>query len=253
MEGFNGKTGKNTSWIQFVGGKVKLAVKASPTEGGNVSPGTGLVDYGSRITLKATPAEGYEFNGWKHGDDIVSEKTSYDYVMNGDEEFTALFAIKHFNVDIEYDATRGVIEGAASGIYEYGSRLKMNAVPYDGYTFESWMTGDEMLSNSASYDFIVEDNIVIKANFVEQNTGITNIGRKGISIYPLPLRDMVYIDGDFDVIDKLIIVGIDGSVKVQASHLACGSAVDVTMLPQGVYIIKVTTDNGIYMKKVIKR
>lgn len=252
-EGFNGKTGKNASWIQFVDGKVKLIVKASPTEGGSVSPVTGLVDYGSKITLKATPAEGYEFNGWKHGDDIVSEKTSYDCVMNGDEEFTALFAIKHFNVDIEYDATQGFVENAASGIYEYGKKLKMNAVPYDGYVFESWMTGDEVLSNNASYEFTVKDNVVIKANFVEHNTGITSIGSKGISIYPLPLRDMVYVDGDFDVVDKLMIVGIDGSVKIQATGLARGSAVDVTSLPQGIYIIKVTTDNGTYLKKVIKR
>lgn len=252
-EGFNGKTGKDASWIQFVDGKVKLIVKASPTEGGSVSPVTGLVDYGSKITLKATPAEGYEFNGWKHGDDIVSEKTSYDCVMNGDEEFTALFAIKHFNIDIEYDATQGFVENAASGIYEYGKKLKMNAVPYDGYVFDSWMTGDEVLSNNASYEFTVKDNVVIKANFVEHNTGITSIGSKGISIYPLPLRDMVYVDGDFDVVDKLMIVGVDGSVKIQAAGLARGSAVDVTSLPQGIYIIKVTTDNGTYLKKVIKR
>ena len=252
-EGFNGKTGKNASWIQFVDGKVKLIVKASPTEGGSVSPVTGLVDYGSKITLKATPADGYEFNGWKHGDDIVSEKTSYDCIMNGDEEFTALFAIKHFYVDIEYDATQGFVENAASGIYEYGKKLKMNAVPYDGYVFDSWMTGDEVLSNNASYEFTVKDNVVIKANFVEHNTGITSIGSKGISIYPLPLRDMVYVDGDFDVVDKLMIVGVDGSVKIQAAGLASGSAVDVTSLSQGIYIIKVTTDNGTYLKKVIKR
>lgn len=252
-EGFNGKTGKNASWIQLVDGKVKLTVKASPAEGGEVSPATGVVDYGSKITLKATSAEGYEFSGWRHGDDIVSEKTSLDYVMNGDDEFTALFSIKHFSVDIEYDAAHGVVENASSGIYEYGSILKMTAVPYDGYLFESWTMGEKLLGSNATYDFTVKDNAVIKANFIEDNTGITGIARTSVNIHPLPLRDVLYIDGDFDVVNKLMIIGVNGVMKIQASKITCGSAVDVTSLPQGVYIIKIITDSGIYTKKVVKK
>jgi len=41
-----------------------LTTTVSPAEGGEISPTGGLYDNGSRLTLTATPAPGYEFIGW---------------------------------------------------------------------------------------------------------------------------------------------------------------------------------------------
>ena len=57
-EGFAGYSGKNTSWTQYIDGKVAVELTASPEEGGKVSPVTGRFEYGKEISLKATPAEG---------------------------------------------------------------------------------------------------------------------------------------------------------------------------------------------------
>lgn len=256
IEGFTGKTGKNVSWIQFVDGKVRLAVKAYPALGGTVSPSTGLVDYGSKITLKAVPAEGYEFAGWKHGDNIVSENPSYDYVMQSDEEFTALFTIKHFNVNIEYDAARGVVENAANGIYDYGTVLTMKAVPNEYYEFDGWIVDGNTLSTDATYSMTVKEDITVTAEFSEKGStsvGSVYAGKNSFAVYPLPLRGMMYVDGDFNAVERMLVVDANGAVRIMDTNVQRGEAVDVSSLPKGMYIIRSITDNGVYVKKVLKK
>lgn len=253
-EGFTGTTGKTASWIQYADGMVTLTVKASPAEGGTVAPATGKVAYDSEVTLKAVSAEGYDFTGWKRGDEAMSDKASFDYVMTSDEEFTALFTIKHFNVDIVYDASQGIVENAASGIYDYGTVLEMRAVPSDGYKFDGWIVDNDTLSTDASYNITVKDDIVITADFSGILSGFEqNIrGKQGLSIYPLPLRETMYVNGDFNVINGLLVVDINGSARLIKTQLAAGSPIDVASLPRGIYIVKAITDNGTYIKKVYK-
>jgi len=42
-----------------------LSIKASPSEGGSVSPGSGWHNEGETITISATPNPGYRFGGWQ--------------------------------------------------------------------------------------------------------------------------------------------------------------------------------------------
>ena len=41
-----------------------LTASRTPTSGGGVSPSSGTYDEGEEVTLRATPAEYYKFNGW---------------------------------------------------------------------------------------------------------------------------------------------------------------------------------------------
>lgn len=255
-EGFTGTSGKAASWIQYADGAVTLTVNASPAEGGTVSPASSKVAYNSEVTLKATPAEGYEFAGWKRGDETVSEEASFSHLMTADEEFTAVFTLKHFNVDIEFDATRGIVENAASGIYAYGTELQMKAIPFEGYRFDGWTVDGEMLGTDASFVLIVKEDIVITAGFSEDVvSGLEEATRSGrdFTVYPLPLRSVMYVDGNFGKVEKLEIFGLDGIVRIVHTDIAQGSGIDVSSLPKGFYVVKAVTDNGTHIKKVLKR
>lgn len=169
-EGFTGTTGSSASWTQFADGNVVLTVGASPKEGGTVSPETGRVAYGTTVTLKASPAAGYDFAGWQHGEDIVSENSSFDYTVKADESFVALFAIKHFNVKISCDDECGKVD-AASGIYDYGTVLTLNVTAYDGYRFDGWLVDGKIVSAATSYEAVVTGDATITATFSKVTSG----------------------------------------------------------------------------------
>ena len=169
-DGFAGTAGASASWIQFADGLVSLKVAASPEEGGTVSPATGPVAYDTTVTLTATAADGYDFAGWKNGDAPVSDEPSFDYTVKSDETFTALFAIRHLNVEILYDTDCGEVD-AASGIYAYGTVLNLHAVARDGYRFDGWMSGESLLSSEPSYSLTVEEDIAVTAKFSRITSG----------------------------------------------------------------------------------
>lgn len=72
-------------------------------------------------------------------------------------------------------------------------------------------------------------------------------------LYPLPLRDVMYVDGDFDTVEKLEVFSINGTARIVQTGISKGAFVDVTSLGKGFYVVRAITDNGIYIKKVFKR
>ena len=230
---------------------------ASPEEGGKVSPVTGRFEYGKEISLKATPAEGYEFAGWMRGDELLADSPELDYTPLTDDRLTAMFTLKHFNVNIIYDASRGTVENASTGIYEYGTVLNLTAEPYEGYRFDGWTADGKTLGTDASYELTVNDDIDITALFVDDTpTAIASTGQYGqgdIKISPLPLGDVMYISGDFDKVKQLMIVDISGAVRLSATDIPNGTAVSLTSLPQGIYIIRIATDDSLFTKKAYKK
>ena len=254
-EGYAGETGKNVSWTQYLDRKVTLTLQASPEYGGTVTPATGRFDYGETVELEAIPAEGYEFAGWMRGGELYSEDESFSYLPLKDEEFTALFTLKQFNVSVSYDETRGVVEGDMNGIYGYGTILTMTAVPFENYVFSGWFMGDEKLSSDDTYSFVVEEDMQVTALFDEDfSTGIDSDARtEAFVIRPLPLHDVMRLDGNFIEIEQLLVYAIDGTVKLAESDVPRGASVDVSSLAKGLYIVKAVTDNGTYVKRVLKK
>ena len=79
-----------------------ITATADPAEGGNVT-GAGEYDYGTEITLTATPATGYDFVNWTNEGEVVSTETSYTFEVTGDAEYIAHFeaALPAMTLDIE--------------------------------------------------------------------------------------------------------------------------------------------------------
>lgn len=140
-EGFNGSTGKQATWIQFVDGKVALKITASPKEGGTVSTESGLFDYGSEMILNATPSEGYEFVGWYNNGEAVSSQAEFIHFVNMNTELTAKFVAKNYLVTFYDDDRTTVLKQA---IQNYGSEIIPPETPAkEGHTFVGWGEVDQ--------------------------------------------------------------------------------------------------------------
>ena len=68
----------------------KIAVTASPAEGGTVTGNT-EAQKGSSVTVEAVPGKGYVFTGWTEGGKAVSKDAKYIFTAERDITLTAVF------------------------------------------------------------------------------------------------------------------------------------------------------------------
>ena len=68
-----------------------ITATANPTEGGNVTGG-GTFDYGTQVTLTATPAANYLFTNWTSGGQQVSTEATFTFTATQDSTFVANFS-----------------------------------------------------------------------------------------------------------------------------------------------------------------
>lgn len=81
-------------------------------------------------------------------------------------------------------------------------------------------------------------------------TGIDDVKLEGVTIFPNPVDDRLYIKG----VDEGEIAVYDmGGSKVISARLESNKAVDVSGLTKGVYTVRITTPNGTAEKKLVKK
>lgn len=163
-----------------------------------VGPSTAVtvsVDYDGSATFVATPAEGYDFDGWYNDSSVtpVSNKATY-VCKNIKDSFTlhARFKLKEFEVKAS-----AVLNGAVSNacgtvqagdttaastvstVAKWGESVALTATPKSGYSFSGWYTDlgctqpytDDYKNNSLTT--VIKANTTVYAKFeVEQKRDI---------------------------------------------------------------------------------
>lgn len=162
------------------GGSVGTVKFTAPKEVGPSTTVTVSVDYDGSATFVATPAEGYDFDGWYNdsSDTPVSNKATY-VCENIKADFTlhARFKLKEFEVKAS-----AVLNGAVSNacgtvqagdttaastvstVAKWGESVALTATPKSGYSFSGWYTD---LACTQPYTDDYKNNpltTVIKAN-----------------------------------------------------------------------------------------
>lgn len=85
-----------------------------------------------------------------------------------------------------------------------------------------------------------------------ENSGINDISADiNLNIYPNPVRDRIYIEGDVTDVIGLKVIATNGVNLISAQGYENG--VDATSLNDGVYIAAIITTNGVVYKKFIKK
>lgn len=165
----------------------------APEEVGPSTAVTVSVDYDGSATFVATPAEGYDFDGWYNvnvsSDTPVSSEATY-VCENIKDSFTlhARFKLKEFDVKAS-----AVLNGAVSNacgtvqagdktaastvstVAKWGESVALTATPKSGYSFSGWYTDlgctqpytDDYKNNSLTT--VIKANTTVYAKFeVEQ-------------------------------------------------------------------------------------
>ncbi len=118
--------------------------------------GAGEYDYGTTATLVAIADEHYHFAQWSDG----NTDNPRTIMIKGDATYTAKFAIDQFTITTTCDIRYGEVTG--DGVYDYGTRITLTAIPNSGYEFKQWSNG--LTYNP--YRFTVLEDLSLEAVFV---------------------------------------------------------------------------------------
>ena len=127
-------------------------VTVNAAEGGTVTGGNASYVKNTTVTLTATASEGYKFEGWQVGEQIVSSANPYTFSVENDITLTPVFT-KYVTVTL-IDADDGItgfqysVNDADWADYTEafevvsGSKVAVKAILEDNYTFAGWGNGE---------------------------------------------------------------------------------------------------------------
>ena len=136
------------------------------------------IAFGSSVTLTATAATGYSFDGWYQGSEKVSDANPYAFTQGAaaialQARFTPnLYAVTY----VTEDAARGTVAGSsASGTpVAYGASVTLTATAETGYTFDGWYQNNEKISGANPYVFTVgAEAVALQARFTANTYVLT--------------------------------------------------------------------------------
>ncbi len=188
-ENYLGAEGKMVRWMLFKDGLVHYNVNVLPLAAcGQVdcvkdaAPETqaasakrvmkkagansGQLAYGGGMTFKATPSKGYKFVCWKDNNtgEVLSKEAEYHVEARNTVNISAVFEAETYKVTVKCDADVGTMD-VASGVYEYGTKLTLDAKANEGYRLDGYKLNGVQTETAAPYELTVEGTTEVEVLF----------------------------------------------------------------------------------------
>lgn len=188
-ENYLGAEGKMVRWMLFKDGLVHYNVNVLPlADCGHVdcvkdaAPETqaasakrvmkkagansGQLTYGGGMTFKATPSKGYKFVCWKDNatGEVLSKDAEYHVEARNTLDISAVFEAETYKVTVKCDADGGTMD-VASGVYEYGTKLMLDAKANEGYRLDGYKLNGVQTETAAPYELTVEGPTEVEVIF----------------------------------------------------------------------------------------
>ena len=236
-----------------------LSLTANDTTMGTVS-GAGVYPDSNVVTIEAVPFEGYHFVAWNDND----TRTVRTITLVSDTAFTAYFAADTLptpppdtlwrtvavtaNVD-------GVCETYGSGVYadsstvEIGFLLADTAIDGGHWQFLGWSDG--VSGNPRDILVTSDTSLVALFEWIEDSVGINELRDNSyeIRVYPNPVHGAVTVSVGAPA--TLTVLDLTGRVIVGPLSLSSSATLPLSDLPSGTYFLRVTTEEGTAIKKLI--
>jgi hypothetical protein len=125
---------------------------------------------------------------------------------------------------------------------------------HSGYEIDQvWIDGIPNATAKANGYYIFSDiaaNHSIIVTFKASSTGIEVFHSQDISIYPNPTKDELFIKSESQI-KKVEIYSLTGSLLLSENNF--NEKISVSALPKGVYVVRIYTDKGSVVSKVVKK
>ena len=226
-----------------------VAVSANPNNGGVVTGGD-VYQEGYSCTITAAANDGFTFVNWTENGNVITTDTTYTFTVTRDRVFVANFAaIPTYTVVVVANPVNGgYVTGG--GTYMEGQSCTVMAMAYNEYVFLNWTENGVVVSEESSYTFSVTANHELVANFFSTE----GVEEKlfSWSIYPNPVRDILTIEVSEDI-DLVEVYNMQGALVYTQSNCTNRIEIQTAGLAEGIYFIRLNSDNISEIKKFVKR
>jgi len=141
-----------------------ITVSANPPEGGTALEDYFDIPHGTSVTVYATPNPDYTFINWTINDIPVSTDATYNFPATQSCNLVANFAYKTYYITTIPSPTIGG-NTFGDGYYPLGDSATVSAIANDEYSFLYWTENSTIVSNKASYSFVVTESRTLVAKF----------------------------------------------------------------------------------------
>jgi subtilisin family serine protease len=129
----------------------EVTANVFPVDAGTIE-GTGTFPMNFPVHMFAFPSEGFTFDRWMEGENVISYENPYVFNITGNRELIAVFEISVYSVDVEVNPENaGVIIG--EGDYLHAAEVTLLATANHGYEFSGWSEDGEIVSSDNPYIF----------------------------------------------------------------------------------------------------
>ena len=152
--------------VEFEEAEYTIQTRSSPTYGGTTLGDGKYMSYSS-ATIRAFPNEGYIFLHWTKNGTVVSNDSTYSFVVSEDATYVAVFeeVSRKFTITTSaFPVGGGVTSG--DGRYSRGEPVTIRAVANPGYKFDVWKKGVLVVAGgSGIYAFSAKEDAEYVAYF----------------------------------------------------------------------------------------
>jgi len=225
-----------------------LSLSVNDTTMGSVTGG-GTYEEGSNVTIAATPNEGYHFVMWN--DSVTAPVRTIR--VETDTLFTAFFAPDQHTVTVA-SSDEGACRTYGSGTYDHGDTIEIGYVALDTVTEGGhWIIlgWDDGITDNPRQVVVTQDTVfTVRCQWME-GVGIGETEDKSyeLRVYPNPAHGAVTVKVSNPA--TLTVLDLAGRVVVAPQSLSSSVTLPLTDLPSGTYFLRVTTEEGTAVKKLI--
>ncbi|MCX6231806.1 MAG: T9SS type A sorting domain-containing protein [Bacteroidetes bacterium] len=143
----------------------------NPTFGGTTTGG-GTFTYGQSCTVNAIADTGFAFVNWTGNGAVLSSNANYTFSVYSSRNLIANFTTNPYTINITANPSNGgsVFGG---GTFAAGQTCTLIASSNNNYTFANWTENGNVVSTSTSYQFTVNSNRNLVANFTSATFTVT--------------------------------------------------------------------------------
>jgi hypothetical protein len=207
---------------------------------------------GNYIVFRYTSTYNQRFN-WI--DDIVIDYSSHDVIPPAPTNLIAT-NITESTADLSWDQESSQVSGWKVEYRKAEESEWLSLFVNDSSCHLSGLTSDKQyVARVAAYFDGKFSEYSNECTFVTQGVGISDYALEDkVSVYPNPAHNYVVISSEDGVrISRYALFSIDGKLLQNTSVEAFPVFVPVTNLSDGVYFLEIVCDEGVLVKKIVKR
>ena len=150
---------------------------------------------------------------------------------------------------LEFYAMGGTVDPLSKNVV-YGLPIGELPIPVrEGYIFQGWrISANNIISEEMIWNYTMDRPVL--AQWTPQTAVMENQSAESIQIAPNPTTGELTINNEQLIIKSIEILDVYG--KKQKAESRKQNVIDISKLQTGIYFVRITTENGIITKKIIK-